>query len=358
MKSTAERAVVTTIAIDLAKAVFQLALADSSFRTVRKLRLKRADFFAFWPNHPRVHVVMEACGSAHHVGRWLSAMGHRVSLLPPQYVRPYVRGNKTDAADCAALLEAMRAGDLHAVPIKSEHQQVMQLMHRTRTRWQKDRTARINLARGMLREFGIAIPEGAAGGLAAMHEQRDNESLHPGIRALLTDVLAEIGALDSRITAMDRSLRTTCKQDPVAAKLDRLPGIGHITATALCASIGDIQRFKNGRSLSNWIGFPPKENSSGSTRRMGRMSKRGDVYVRTLLIQGARAVLSAAMTKRKQHQPLDLLRQWAVEVFDRRGFNKAAVALANKLARIVWATWKHDRAFNADYALRLRAQNA
>ena len=142
MKSTAEHAVVTTIAIDLAKEVFQLALADSSFRTVRKLRLKRADFFAFWPNHPQVHVVMEACGSAHHVGRWLSAMGHRVSLLPPQYVRPYVRRNKTDAADCAALLEALRAGDIHPVPIKSEHQQLMQLMHRTRTQWQKDRTRR------------------------------------------------------------------------------------------------------------------------------------------------------------------------------------------------------------------------
>ena len=147
MKSTAA---VTTIAIDLAKDVFQLALADASFGIVRSLRLKRADFLAFWSNHPIVHVVMEACGSAHHFGRWFSAMGHRVTLLPAQYVKPYVSRNKTDATDCAAL----RASDIKPVPIKTEHQQVIQLMHRTRQQWQRDRTARINLARGMLREFG------------------------------------------------------------------------------------------------------------------------------------------------------------------------------------------------------------
>jgi transposase len=152
MESTAA---VTTIAIDLAKEVFQLALADASCHVVRSLRLKRAEFLAFWSNHAVVHVVMEACGSAHHFGRWLSAMGHRVTLLPAQYVRPYVRRNKTDKADCAALLEALRSSDIKPVPIKSEYHQVIQLMHRARQQWQHDRTARINLARGMLREFGV-----------------------------------------------------------------------------------------------------------------------------------------------------------------------------------------------------------
>jgi transposase len=351
MKSTAA---VTTIAIDLAKNVFQLALADTSFRIVRSLRLKRADFLLFWSNHAMVHVVMEACGSAHHFGRWLTSMGHRVTLLPPEYVRPYVRRNKTDAADCAALLEALRASDIKPVPIKTEHQQVIQLMHRARQQWQRDRTARINLARGMLREFGVAVPEGAERGQSAMRAQLANELLNPNIRALLTDVLQEIDQFEQRVLRLDRALAALSQSDPVLVKLESLPGIGWITATAIRASIGDIHRFKDGRSLSSWIGFTPKESSSGSTRKLGRMTKRGDVYVRTLLIQGARSVLAAARRKVQSGKPLDALRLWAITLADRRGFNKAAVGLANKLARILWATWRHDRVFDADHALSQR----
>lgn len=356
MKSSAATKPVATIAIDLAKEVFQLALADASFYTVRKLRLKRSEFIAFWLNHAVVHVVMEACGSAHHFGRWLAAMGHRVTLLPPQYVRPYVRRNKTDAADCAALLEAMRASDIKPVPIKSEHQQVIQLMHRTRQQWQHDRTARINLARGMLREFGVVVPEGANAGIEVMHQQRDNEALNPNLRALLTDVLAEIETFDAQIRRIDRAIGALGKDDPIIAHLDTLPGVGALTASALCAGIGDIQRFDSGRALANWLGFTPKETSSGTTRQLGRISKRGDAYLRTLLVQGARSVLAAAIRKRNRKHPLDALRGWAVELADRRGFNKAAVGLANKLARIAWATWKHGRAFNADWSLGNHAQ--
>lgn len=348
MKSTAA---VTTIAIDLAKDVFQLALADVSFGIVRSLRLKRSDFLAFWSNHPIVHVVMEACGSAHHFGRWLSAMGHRVTLLPAQYVKPYVRRNKTDAADCAALLEALRASDIKPVPIKTEHQQVIQLMHRSRQQWQHDRTARINLARGMLREFGVAVPEGAARGLEVMHAMLGHEALDPRLRDLLASLLVEISALEKSVVKIDRALAATATNDPVIARLESLPGIGWVTATALRASVGDIHRFKTSRTLSSWIGFTPKESSSGSTRKLGRMSKRGDVYVRTLLIQGARSVLAAAKRKQQAGKPLDALRQWAITLAERRGFNKAAVGLANKIARIVWATWKHDRDFDGDHAL-------
>lgn len=355
MKSTAA---VTTIAIDLAKNVFQLALADASFRVVRSLRLKRADFLAFWATHAVVHVVMEACGSAHHFGRWLSAMGHQVTLLPAQYVRPYVRRNKTDAADCAALLEALRASDIKPVPIKTEHQQVIQLMHRARQQWQHDRTARINLARGMLREFGVVVPEGAEHGQEVMHAQLSNQQINPNIRALLMDVLQEIEGFEQKVVQLDRALAALSKSDPVLVKLEQLPGIGWITATAIRASVGDIHRFKDGRSLSSWIGFTPKESSSGSTRTLGRMSKRGDVYVRTLLIQGARSVLAAARRQQQSGKPLDALRRWAITLADRRGFNKAAVGLANKLARIVWATWKHDRVFNGDHALSQSVQPA
>jgi transposase len=348
MKSTAA---ITTIAIDLAKEVFQLALADASWHVVRSLRLKRAEFLAFWANQAVVHVVMEACGSAHHFGRWLSAMGHRVTLLPAQYVRPYVRRNKTDKADCAALLEALRASDIKPVPIKTEYQQMIQLMHRTRQQWQHDRTARINLARGMLREFGVVVPEGAERGLKVMYAQLANEQLNPNIRHLLKTVLAEIEGFEQQVVDLDRSLAALSKSDPVLEKLESLPGIGWVTATAIRASVGDIHRFKDGRTLSSWIGFTPKETSSGSSRTLGRMSKRGDVYVRTLMIQGARSVLASARRKQQSGQPLDALRQWALDLADRRGFNKAAVGLANKLARIVWATWKHDRVFNGDYSL-------
>lgn len=355
MKSTAA---VTTIAIDLAKNVFQLALADASFRIVRSVRLKRADFLSFWSNHAVVHVVMEACGSAHHFGRWLTSMGHRVTLLPPEYVRPYVRRNKTDAADCAALLEALRASDIKPVPIKTEHQQVIQLMHRARQQWQHDRTARINLARGMLREFGVAVPEGAERGQSAMRAQLANELLNPNIRALLMNALQEIDGFQKQVVQLDRALAALSQSDPVLVKLESLPGIGFVTATAVRASVGDIHRFKNSRSLPNWFGLTAKENSSGDSRRLGRITKQGDAYVRTLLIQGARSVLAASMRKQQSGKPLDALRRWALALADRRGFNKAAVGLANKLARIIWATWKHDRIFNADHALNQRTQPA
>jgi transposase len=277
-------------------------------------------------------------------------MGHRVSLLPAQYVRAYVRRNKTDAADCAALLEAIRASDIKTVPIKSQYQQMIQLMHRTRQQWQHDRTARINLARGMLREFGIAVPEGAETGQAVMRAQLSNELLDVNIRSLLAHVLEEIEGFEQQIIQLDRRLQALSENDAVLVNLERLPGIGWITATALRASVGDISCFKNGRTLANWIGFTPKEHSSGSNRKLGRMSKQGDVYLRTMMIQGARSVLAHAIRSLQLQKPLDALRSWAVNLRERRGFNKAAVGLANKMARIVWATWTHNSAFNGNHA--------
>ncbi len=350
MKSIAAVSGIQTIAVDLAKEVFQLACADTNFHIVQSLRLKRADFLNFWLNLKPMHVVMEACGSAHHFGRWLTSLGHRVSLLPAQYVRAYVRRNKTDAADCAAMLEAVRASDIKIVPIKTQYQQMIQLMHRTRQQWQHDRTARINLARAMLCEFGIAVPLGAETGQAVMRAQLANELLDQNLRSLLAQVLEEIEGFEQQVLTLDRRLQALSEDDPVLVKLESLPGIGWITATALRASVGDIHRFKNGRTLSNWIGFTPKEHSSGSTRSLGRMSKRGDVYLRTLMIQGARSVLAHAIKAAQMKKPLDALRSWAIKLRERSGFNKAAVGLANKMARIAWATWTHGSAFNGNHA--------
>ena len=352
MKSTA---IVETIAIDLATNVFQVACVDHAGAVIQSLRLKRSAFLAFWHNRAPVTVVMEACGSAHFFGRWLTRLGHRVILLPAQYVRPYVRRNKTDASDCLALLEAFRCAHLKPVPIKTEQQQVIQLLHRSRQQWQKTRTARINLARGMLREFGVVVPEGAQRGLTAMRAALADDTLDPRLHVLLTSLLQEIQETEKRVVAMDRQLAQLSQHDPVILKLESLPGIGWITATALCASVGDIHRFAHGRTLSSWLGFTPKEHSSGSSRKLGRMSKRGDVYVRTLLIQGARSVLAAARRAQRAGKRLDRLRTWAIAVADRRGFNKAAVGLANKLARIAWATWKHERTFDADHACQYDA---
>ena len=346
MQSTAT---VTTIAIDLAKNVFQLALADRDLRVFRSLRLRRKEFLAFWSNYPAVQVVMEACGSAHHIGRWLSAMGHRVTLLPAQHVKVYRRRrNKTDAIDCVALLEALRAANIRPVPIKTESQQVIQMLHRARQQWQKMRTAQINLAHGALREFGIAVPEGAARAVACMRAEQANAQLDPMIRGLLQSLLQEIAMLERRVADVDRQFAAASRTDVVLHKLQTLPGIGWVTASAIRASVGDIERFANARSFSAWIGMTPAQTASGDKRKLGR-SKQGDTYVRTLVIQGARAVLAAAQRQRLTTRPLSALGHWAATLADRRGFNKAAVGLANKLLRIVWATWKHDRPFDANY---------
>jgi transposase len=343
---------VATIAIDLAKSAFQVLAVDVHGNVIESQRLSRSAFIAFWHNRAPVRVVMEACGSAHHFGRWLSSLGHQVVLLPAQYVRPYVRRSKTDAADCLAMIEAARAIDLKPVPIKTELQQAIQLLHRARQQWQETRTARINLARGLLREFGIVIPEGAERGQQAMRAALGHEALDQRMRDLVASLLDEFRALEQRISAIDRALASTAQDDPIIAGLESLPGIGWVTATAVRASIGDIHRFKNGRVLSSWLGFTPKEYSSGSTRKLGRMSKCGDVYCRTLLIQGARAVLAAAKRAQAAGKPLDRLRSWALTLAERRGFNKAAVGLANKLVRILWATWHHARSFDGDYGKR------
>ncbi|MBL0040403.1 MAG: IS110 family transposase [Xanthomonadales bacterium] len=197
-----------------------------------------------------------------------------------------MRRSKTDAADCLAMIEAARAIDLKPVPIKTELQQVIQLLHRARQQWQETRTARINLARGLLREFGIVIPEGAERGQQAMRTALGHEALDQRMRDLIASLLDEIRALEQRVVDADRALASTAKDDRVIADLEKLPTIGWVTATAVRASVGDIHRFKNGRVLSSWLGFTPKEHSSGSTRQLGRMSKCGDVYCRTLLIQG------------------------------------------------------------------------
>lgn len=336
-----------TIAVDVAKDVLEVALADGKGHIVDRARLSRAKFLRFFDNRPACAVVMEACGSAQHWARTLTALGFSPRLLPPQYVRPYRRRNKTDRSDCEALLEAARNGEIRAVSVKTIEQQTIQQLHRVRSQWLRTRTARINGLRGMLRELGVAIPKGAVS--AKRQAARLCETLPASLQSTAVLLLAEIRELEARMRAIERMRARFAAAQPDILKLQEVPGIGLLTATALWAAVGDPRSFRNGRHLASWIGLTPREWSSGGKRTLGRISKRGDVYIRMLLTHGARSVLNRAKLLARAGKPLNRLQRWALQLEQRVGHNKAACALANKLARIAWALWRHARAFNGDF---------
>ncbi|HEX5048873.1 MAG TPA: IS110 family transposase [Gammaproteobacteria bacterium] len=343
----------TTIGVDLAKNVFEVAVADERYRVQSRQRLTHARFARFCANHPKSEFVMEACGSAHYWGRRLKELGHEVRLLPAQYVKAYVKRNKTDAADAAALIEASRCADIPSVPVKSVEQQAVQQLHRLREQFKGTRNARINQLRGMLREVGIVIPQGVAKGLTAIREAlaiADN-GLPDMLRPWVAQLLEEVTHLKELMSRLERELKMLVREDAVVQRLMTIPGVAELVASGVRTAVGDIQRFKSGRHLASWIGLTAREHSSAERRRLGRMSKEGDTYLRMLLINGARSVLAAAQRKQRAGQPLDGLRRWALATAQRRGHNKATVALANKLARIIWATWRHERPFDGNWAL-------
>ena len=337
-----------TVAIDLAKNVFEFAAADEGGKIVERRRLGRAQFMRYFDNRQVDHVVMEACGTAHFWGRWFAQRGVRVSLLPAHYVRAYVRRNKTDSADATALLEASRAPDILPVKVKSVEQQALQCLHRVREAWLKTRTARINALRGLCREFGVNAPVGAKRGMAELTRQvADPTSAVPAlIRAALERLIAEIHVIEENMRAVERELACCASQSEVCERLRRIPGVGLLTATALVSAVSDIRSFRNSRRFASWLGLTPKEYSSGSIRRLGSISKRGDKYLRMLLVHGARAVVFTANAAQRSGRSLDALRQWAYKQRSRLGHNKAVIAVANKLARIVWASWSRERDYD------------
>jgi transposase len=288
-------------------------------------------------------VVMEACGSAHYWARVIAGMGHDIVLLPPHLVRPYVQGNKTDKADAKGILEAFRNDKIRPVPVKSPEQQMLVSLHRLRSAYVWDRTARINTLRGLLREFGFIVPLGSHGVVPTVRELMLNPEtdLAPLLRTNFLDVCDEIVSLEERTQRIEDQLKGLAKLMPLVQHLLSIPGIGLITATALVAFVGDMNRFPTARHFASFLGLTPRERSSGNRRRLGGISKRGDRYLRTLLIHGARAALLGG----KRSKTPDRLRTWALQVARLRGHNRAAVALANKIARIVWAVWRSDSDF-------------
>lgn len=328
----------TTIAIDLAKSSFQLAVKTRA--GLAHHRLDRRQFERFFDDRPPCRVLMEACGTAHHWGRRLRRRGFEVALIPAHCVKPYVQRSKTDRNDAVALLEAARAPQVLPVPIKSAEQQGLQLMHRVRANWMRDRTSRLNVLRGALREFGIAVPVGACKVLPAVAvalEDAENE-VPAVLRPVLTALCEELRGLEARLKTLDQALARIARGDEVVIRLRSVPGIGLLTATALVASVPEIRNFPTGRHFASWLGLTPREFSSGDRRFLGRISKQGDSYLRMLLVHGARSVLGSA----KRRGKTDRLSVWARELEQRLGHNKATVALANKLARIAWCVWRNQ----------------
>lgn len=345
----------TTIAVDLAKDVFEIAIANRAGRIVERKRLTRRQFAHAIDTLPAgTTVVMEACGTAHYWGRRCVAHALSVRLLPPQYVRPYVRRNKTDRSDAEGLLEANRCGGIHPVAVKTVEQQTLQALHRLRAQWQATRTARLNAMRGVLREYGVPLAAGARTALKRIPlVLADPLGLPDEVIAIVTMLLEDVRSLEARVAVIDRQLAHVARQHPIAQRLQQVPGVGLITATAFVGAVGDIHGFRRGREFASWLGLTPRESSTGNRRRLGRISKRGDVYLRCLLTHGSRAMLLGAQRAvRTTPDRATAFQHWAVALMTRRGHNKAAIAVANKLARVIWAVWHRGVNFDAQAPCR------
>ena len=335
----------TTIGIDLAKHVFQLHGVDQHGKTVLTRKLKRDQMISFFANLPSCLIGMEACSSAHFWANKLQGLGHTVKLMAPQFVKPYVKTNKNDAADAEAICEAVTRPTMRFVPIKSSEQLAVLALHRARQGFVKARTAQANQIRGLLAEYGLIMPQG----ISHISKQvpdllEDSENGLPGtFRQLLMRLHEHFKALDKQVRELEDTIVRWHRECAVSQKLAQLPGIGPLTASALVASIGDAKNFKNGRQLAAWLGLVPRQHSSGGKQTLLGISKRGDIYLRTLLIHGARAVLRVAEHK------ASFAGSWLAGVMGRRNHNVAAVAQANKTARIVWALLVHDREYDANY---------
>jgi len=336
---------ITTIGIDLAKNLIQVHGIDERGKTVLNKQLRRNQVLAFFANLAPCLIGMEACGSAHHWARRLTELGHTLRLIAPQFVKPYVKTNKNDAADAEAICEAVQRPSMRFVPIKNAEQQAVLALHRARQGFVKARTAQANQIRGLLAEYGIIIPQGI-GHIGARLPQilEDGANNLPGVFCHLLQRLGDhLKELDRQVGELEVQIQTWHRDNEASRKLAQIPGIGPITASALVASIGDAKSFENGRQLAAWLGLVPRQDSTGGKPRLLGMSKRGDSYLRTLLIHGARAVIRAAERKTNHAN------SWLARLIGRRNKNVAAVALANKNARVVWALLADGRNYQPGY---------
>ncbi len=329
------------VGVDIAKRVFQLHWIDVETGEIMSVQLKREKLLEHFANRAGCLIGMEACGGAQHWARKLIELGHAVKLLPAKMVKPFVGRNKSDAADARAIWTAVQQPAVKAVAVKSEAQQAVLALHRMRSQLVKFRTAQINGLRGLLAEYGEVMPQGRAGitkGIAAALAQ-----LVDRLPAMLLDTLREqwarVGQLDEQVAEIERRLRAWHKEDKASRRIAEIPGVGLLTATAAVAAMGDPKSFRSGREFAAWLGLVPRHTGTGGRIRMLGISKRGDTYLRTLLIHGARSVIV------NSKQPS----AWVTNLTQRRPANVAVVALANKMARTIWALLAHERAFQKGY---------
>ena len=332
------------VGIDLAKDVFQVHGVDSQEKVILRKQFRRVQLLAYFEKIAPCLIGMEACGSAHYWARELQKLGHTVKLMAPQFVKPYVKSNKNDANDAEAICEAVARPTMRFVAVKTIAQQDIQAIHRVRSELVSHRTAKVNQIRGLLAEYGLAVGrriEVLRTALPLLLEDAEN-GLTLDFRILLDELRQDLINLDERVQVMDKKIKTLANSHAEAKRLLVIPGIGPITATAIISAIGNGKQFKRGRDFAAWLGLTPRQHSSGGKERLLGISKRGDSYLRTLLIQGASAVL------RVVGQKDDPRSRWLQNLCSRRNKNIAAVALANKNARIIWALLTKETDFLPD----------
>lgn len=335
---------VSTIGLDLAKDVFQIHAVDERGKVVQKKKLKRKEMPTYFANLEPCLIGMEACGSSHYWARKLQSMGHTVRLMAPQFVKPYVKTNKNDAADAEAICEAVTRPNMRFVGTKNVYQQTILCLHRARRLLVTAKTAQANQIRGLLAEFGIVAPKGIKtlrDRIPGILEDAENE-LTPEMRELITVLDERLKDMVEDVDALDLKIKISNDRNEMIAELLKIPGIGPLTASAMIATIGEFKEFNSGRELAAYLGVVPRQHSSGGKQNLLGISKRGDGYLRTLLIHGARAVIRFAETRQEKND-------WLVGLIGRRNKNIAAVALANKNIRIIWAMMTRGEKFDPDH---------
>jgi len=338
---------VTTIGLDIAKSVFQVHGIDAEGRVALRQQLKRRRVPAFFAKLDPCVVGIEACASSHYWAREIRGLGHEVRLMPPAYVKPYVKRQKNDTADAEAICEAVQRPNMRFVPIKSPEQQAGLVLHRTRHLFVRQLTAVGNAIRAHLAEFGIVAPVGRRGmdELVAVINDHNDDRIPALARACLTALRIQLEALKEQIRILDRVLTLWHRSSETCRRLDAIPGVGPVLATALVASVADPKAFRSGRDFSAWVGLVPKQNSSGGKEKLGAITKAGDRYLRSLFCAGALAVIRYAQRHGTEHRP------WLTRLLERRPTKVAAIALANKLARMAWAMMARGERYKEPVAL-------
>jgi transposase len=338
---------ISTIGLDIAKSVFQVHGVDAEGKIVLRQQLKRARVLAFFRKLPPCLIGIEACASSHYWSRELQALGHSVRLMPPAYVKPYLKRQKNDAADAEAICEAVQRPNMRFVPTKTADQQACLTLHRTRHLFIRQQTAVINSIRAHLAEFGIIARVGRGGmeELLDVVADPDDERVPEIARECLAALGDQLHRLRMQVLDFDRRINAWHRSNEMSRRLDELPGVGPALATALVASVPDAKAFRSGRDFSAWIGLVPKQNSSGGKERLGSITKQGDRYLRSLFTAGALAVIRMVKIRGAKHRP------WLGRLLERRSTKVAAIALANKLARMAWAMMAKGERYREPIAL-------